>query len=132
MLFKFLEELIATQDGLILFILMLIAVAMVIDVITGMWSARFNKDLTPSSNIGINGILRKIASIMLMVFFIPVSVLIPGDTGVALIYTLYIGYLSMEILSIVENMEKMGIKTAGFIKVVDALRGKKEDKNEEL
>lgn len=131
MLFSYLEQLIQTQDGKILFVLTLIAIAMAIDFITGSWSARFSKDLTPNSNAGINGILRKVASLTLMLFFIPLSVLIPYGAGTLLLYTLYIGYLLNEILSILENFEKMGIKTDLFESFLTVIRGKLETKEDE-
>lgn len=40
--------------------------------------------------------------------------LVPGGAGVGLVYVLYIGYLLMEIKSIFENYQKMGIGTELF------------------
>ncbi|WP_414603505.1 phage holin family protein [Streptococcus equi] len=67
------RQLIQTQDGKILFTLGAIAVAMMIDFLTGTVAAK----LTPTLILGakrINGILRKICSIALMIFFIPLSI----------------------------------------------------------
>lgn len=130
MLFEYMQQLIETQDGKILFVLALIAGAMTIDYFTGSIAARINPNEVPNSGKGINGILRKIASMVLMVFFIPVSVLIPSHAGTAMLYTLYIGYLLMEILSLLENFERMGVEVDLFRKFLEVIRGKSEDEND--
>lgn len=114
MMIEFLRELIGTQDTKILFVLGLIAAAMIIDFLTGTVAAKINKDIIFESQKGINGILRKICSMIVMIFFIPVSILLPEGIGVGLVYVLYLGYLVMEIKSILENLKKMGIDTSLF------------------
>lgn len=96
----------------VLFVLALISLAMLLDLITGLIAARLTKQL--SSKIGINGILRKIASILLLLFFLPVASLIPMNAGNVLLYAFYLSFLFMEIHSIFENYEKMGIATDLF------------------
>ena len=118
----FLRHLLDTEDTKILFILALITGAMVIDFLTGTVAAKINKKITFQSQKGINGILRKICSLIVMVFFIPISVLIPEGAGVILIYTLYLGYLVMELTSILENLKKMGLDVSllkSFVSSVD-------------
>lgn len=114
MMIEFLRELMITQDTKILFVLGLIAAAMIIDFLTGTVAAKINKDIIFESQKGINGILRKICSMIVMIFFIPVSILLPEGIGVGLVYVLYLGYLVMEIKSILENLKKMGIDTSLF------------------
>lgn len=121
-MFDFLKHIIESQDGQILFVLGLIAIAMIIDFFTGTLGAYINKDIEFKSKNGINGILRKIASITLMIFFIPMSVLLPDDTGVILLYVLYIGYLGMELQSILENLAKMGVEVTIFAKFVEMIK----------
>ncbi|MCD3524788.1 phage holin family protein [Streptococcus equi] len=108
-MFIFLRQLIQTQDGKILFTLGAIAVAMMIDFLTGTVAAKINPNIDFRSKEGINGILRKICSIALMIFFIPLSILLPNDTGVAFLYVMYVGYLLFELKSILENLNKMGL-----------------------
>ena len=126
MMIEFLRELMITQDTKILFVLGLIAVAMIIDFLTGTVSAKINKDIIFESQKGINGILRKICSMLVMIFFIPVSILIPEGTGVGLIYVLYLGYLIMEIKSILENLKKMGLDISIFKDFVDEVEKNKK------
>ena len=117
-----------TEDGKILYLLSMISLAMILDFLTGIIAAKINSNITFNSKAGINGILRKIGSILVMVFFIPISVLIPGDTGTILIYTLYIGYLVMELKSIAENLNKMGIDAEALKNIIELLSKNRGDK----
>ena len=127
-LFEWLRHFIETEDGKILFILTMIVSAMIIDFVTGTIAAKINSNITFNSKAGINGILRKLASISIMVFFIPLSVLIPAGAGVALVYTLYIGYLVMELKSITENLGKMGVDAEALKSLIDLLSKNNGDK----
>lgn len=127
-LFEWLRQFLETDDSKILFILALINMAMIIDFLTGTIAAKVNSNIKFNSKAGINGILRKIVSVIVMVFFIPLSVLVPGDMGVALVYTLYIGYLVMELKSIAENLGKMGVDAEALKSLIDLLSKNKGDK----
>ena len=127
-MFEFLKHFLETEDGKILYLLSMINLAMIIDFITGTIAAKVNSNITFNSKAGINGILRKLGSILVMVFFIPISVLIPGDTGTILIYTLYIGYLIMELKSITENLNKMGIDTEAIKSIIELISKNRGDK----
>lgn len=118
----FLRHIIQSEDGKILYLLALIAITMIIDFVTGTIGAWVNKDIEFRSKEGINGILRKIASMLTLLIFVPVSVLIPNDVGVALMYTLYIGYLAFELKSILENLNRCGIEIKLFEGIIDALK----------
>lgn len=126
MMIEFLRELIGTQDTKILFVLGLIALAMIIDFLTGTVAAKINKEIIFESQKGINGILRKICSMIVMIFFIPVSILLPEGIGVGLVYVLYLGYLVMELKSILENLKKMGIDTSLFNNFVSEVEKNKK------
>lgn len=64
---------------------------------------------------------------VLLMFFIPLAPLIPGGAGVGLIYVLYVGYLLMELKSILENYKKMGIGTELFEDFIKSIKNGKED-----
>lgn len=119
-----------TQDKLIVFTLTLIMGAMVIDFLTGTLAAKINPKIEFKSKEGINGILRKIASIALLAFCIPLSVLLPEGIGLGTLQVLYIGYLFFEMKSILENFEKLGIDTALFKEFFEALKKYLKDKGE--
>jgi toxin secretion/phage lysis holin len=101
-----LRYLLEAEDSKITFILSLIAISMIIDFGSGIIAAYANKEVT--SKKGINGILRKATSLVVLIFLIPVSVLIPSPAGTSVLWTLYLGYLLMELQSILENLAKMG------------------------
>ena len=110
------------QEQKIIYLLSLLSVAMIIDFISGVYAAKLHKEIT--SKRGINGIIRKVASMILLVFFLPVSLIIPGQTGIALLSMLYLGYLFMDIQSILENYQKIGIDTHYLQKILTKLKEK--------
>ncbi|OTO22237.1 hypothetical protein A5816_002909 [Enterococcus sp. 3G1_DIV0629] len=118
-----------------MYILAMICCAMIIDFLSGVFAAKVNPGIDFQTQIGINGILKKIAALILLIFFIPLSVLIPGKTGTGLLYVLYSGYLIMEIQSILENYRKLGIDVILFQNFLnrcskDDLTNKKKKLNE--
>ncbi|RSI51531.1 phage holin family protein [Streptococcus sanguinis] len=128
-----LRDIVNTQDKLIVFTLALIMVAMVIDFLTGTLAARVNPNIDFKSKEGINGILRKLASIALLSFCIPLSILLPEGIGLGALQILYIGYLFFELKSILENFDKLGINTMMFKDFIEKFSNiEKEDKNDEL
>ena len=120
-MFEFLRELIATEDGLILFLLGLIVVMEIIDFSSGTVAAIISPGIEYQSKVGINGLLRKIQGIILLTVLIPISVLLPEQTGVAFLYTIYVGYLILTFKSLVENYGKAKGDTSVFENVVATL-----------
>ena len=120
-MFDFLRNLIATDDGLILFLLGLIVVMEIIDFFSGTFAAIINPGIEYQSKVGINGLLRKIQGIVLLTVLIPISVLLPEQTGVAFLYTIYIGYLILTFKSLVENYGKAKGDTSVFDNVTATL-----------
>jgi toxin secretion/phage lysis holin len=104
--------------------------AMVIDFLTGTLAAKINPKIQFKSKEGINGILRKIASIALLAFCIPLSILLPEGIGLGTLQVLYLGYLFFEMKSILENFEKLGIDTALFKEFLEALKKYLKEKGE--
>jgi len=126
-MFHYLEKYVIDADTKAIYVLTLICVAMVIDFFSGTIAAKINPDIEFKSKVGINGILRKVASIVLLMFFIPLAPLIPGGTGVGLVYVLYLGYLMMEFKSILENYKKMGNDTSLFESFLEYFKKGKDD-----
>lgn len=106
-MFEFLGKYTVDTDKKAIYVLSLICIAMIIDFFSGTIAAKINPEIDFQSKVGINGILRKMSSIVLLIFFIPLAPLIPAGAGIGLIYVLYIGYLAMELKSILENYKKM-------------------------
>ncbi|MBY5006097.1 phage holin family protein [Streptococcus suis] len=128
-MFDFLRELIATEDGLILFLLGLIVSLEIIDFATGTFAAIINPNIEYKSKVGINGLIRKVLGVILLTVLIPMSVLLPEQTGVAFLYTIYVGYLILTFRSLVENYGKAKGDTSIFTNVTttfEKLIGRKE------
>lgn len=111
---NYLKHFLDTQDGLILYLLGVMCFLMVVDFLTGITGAYINPNIEFKSKEGINGILRKFISLIVAITVIPISVLVPNDMGLSLIHTLYIGYIFFEFKSIIENLDKCGIKVGLF------------------
>lgn len=120
-MFEFLRELIVTEDGLVLFLLGLIVTMEIVDFLSGTFAAMINPDIDYRSKIGINGLIRKIMGTILLTVLIPMSVLLPEQTGVAFLYTIYVGYLILTFKSLVENYGKAKGDTSIFANVIVAL-----------
>ena len=128
-MFDFLRTMIATDDGLILFLLGLIVAMEIIDFFSGTFAAIVSPSIEYKSKIGINGLLRKVQGVVLLTVLIPMSILLPEQTGVAFLYTIYIGYLILTFKSLVENYGKAKGNTSVFANVVTTLEkliGRKE------
>lgn len=128
--FEALKAMSDTHEEKVLFTLSLIMGAMVLDFLTGTIAAKINPDITFKSKAGIDGILRKLASIVLLTYCIPLSVVLPDGVGPMTLQVLYWGYLFFELLSIVENAKKMGLNTEPlevFISHFLPKRGKRDD-----
>lgn len=121
---SFFEKFVVDADSKAIYVLTLICVSMILDFLSGTLAAKISSEIEFKSKVGINGILRKIASIALLIFFIPLAPLIPGGAGVGLLYVLYIGYLLMEIKSIFENYKKMGNDISLFEDFINKIKGK--------
>lgn len=134
-LFDMLRAATETPEGKVIYLLTIICVLMIIDFITGSLAAWRNPKIAFRSQEGINGILRKLCSIIVLVACIPIAPLVPADAGVAALIVLYVGYLIMEFKSILENLAKMGVEImplAEFIDKVEKHNNKegKDDNNE--
>ena len=72
-------------------------------------------------------------SMMVLILFAMMSYLLPEGVGFSLTAVLYAGYLMMEIQSILENMEKLGINTDCFKRTgkiyEDRLKGEEDGKD---
>lgn len=125
---KQLEMLAKHENSQLLYILSLIVIAMIVDFLMGYLGAWMRKEVV--SKKGINGILRKVASIVVLVLAIPVAPIIPAGVGTAALYVLYFGYLVLELSSIVENYRKMGANREAklLVEFFGMLTQKKEDK----
>lgn len=130
--FNFFRSVVQTEDGLVLYALSLIVLMEIIDFLTGTIAAIANPDIEYKSKIGINGLLRKILGVLLLMILIPMSVLLPEKTGFAFLYSIYLGYIVFTFQSLIENYRKLKGNITLFQPIVKAfqrLLEKDEDKN---
>ena len=121
-LFSALEQAVSTSEGKALYILVLICIAMILDFLLGSFAAWRDPQVKFTSQRGIDGILRKLASILVLVCCIPVSALIPQGTGTFALIVLYLGYLVMELASVIENLSKLGAPVSGLKRFIENVR----------
>lgn len=124
--FDYLNGLLETDDTKVVYLIGLIAVMMIIDYLTGCYAAWSSPKIDFRSKEGINGIVRKLASLLLLIVCVPLSVLLPAGVGVASLYVLYAGYLFAEFTSVLENFKKLGLNIGPFENFLGKL--KKGDK----
>lgn len=118
-LFQTLEQAVSTSENKALYILVLICIAMILDFLLGSFAAWRDPETRFFSQRGIDGILRKLASILVLVCCIPVSALVPAEAGLAALIVLYLGYLFYELASVIENLERLGAPVSGLQKFIE-------------
>ena len=110
-LFNFLRKLIETEDGLILYALALIVIMEIVDFASGTFAAIVNPDVEYKSRIGINGLIRKVLGIFM------------------LLYSIYIGYLVFTFQSLIENYQKVKGNILLFKPILKAFEHLTEEKS---
>lgn len=129
-LFDFFRNMVQTEDGLVLFLLGLIVIMEIIDFVTGTFAAIINPKIAYQSKAGINGLLRKITGVFLLLILIPMSILLPEKTGVAFLYSIYLGYVLFTFKSLIENYGKMKGDTTIFDNTLNTLNRLLDSKKE--
>jgi toxin secretion/phage lysis holin len=120
-MFQFMQRWLENDNTKVIYFLVLILIANMIDFLLGWINAKFNQKVSFSSSRAIYGIARKMVMFILCVFFVPVSMLVPYPVGIAALYVLFTGYLLSEINSILSHLklsedDKSTDKFSEFIK----------------
>ena len=92
-LFECLHNASDTLEGKAMYVLTMVCVLMIVDFITGTAAAWLNTEIKFNSQAGINGILRKVVSIIALAVCIPIAAMLPDDLGLYTLLALYIGYM---------------------------------------
>lgn len=129
-LFDFLRKLTQTEDGLVLYALSLIVILEIVDFLSGTFGAIANPEIEYKSKIGINGLIRKVLGVLLLMVLIPMSVLLPEKTGFAFLYSIYLGYLIFTFQSLIENYRKLKGNITIFQPIIKAFEHLYSDKND--
>jgi toxin secretion/phage lysis holin len=120
-MFHYLQKWLDNDNTKVIYFLVLILIANMIDFSIGWINAKFNSSVAFSSSKAIYGIARKMIMFILCVFFVPISLLVPYPVGIASLYVLFTGYLLSEINSILSHLklsedDKSTDKFSDFIK----------------
>ena len=102
-------------------------IVIVIDYITGVMSAIYNKKL--NSNIGLKGILKKFSYLIIVSLSVILDRIV-GDTGAIRTLVIYF-FVANDGISIVENIGKMGVPLPKKLtEVLEQLRSKGDEESE--
>lgn len=99
-------------------------IVMIIDYITGILSAIFNKKL--NSKIGLKGILKKFGYLCIVALSVIIDT-ITGETGVIRTLVIYF-FVANDGISIVENIAEMGVPMPNkLLEILEQLRKKGDE-----
>lgn len=114
------NEMMNDEYGKILIWLGFIVVLMAIDTTTGFIQAYTNHDL--KSGKMSTGLLKKFALLMVLVGIVPLTFVLPDIVSVSVIIGVYVLETINEMVSIVENLRKLGVDTKIFNPIMKRLQ----------
>lgn len=92
---------------------------MCVDMATGFIQAFINHDL--KSGKMSNGILKKFALLIVLIVIVPLTILLPDTVSTAVIIGIYALEVMNELISIMENLKRLGIGTEIFNPIMKRL-----------
>lgn len=123
------QEMMNTEYGKVVIWLALILILMAIDVTTGFIQAYVNRCL--KSGKMSTGLLKKFALLMVLVAIVPLTIVLPEMISVSVIIGVYVLETLNEMVSIVENLSKLGIATDMFAPIIKRLNANKNNNQED-
>ncbi|MGM0215079.1 phage holin family protein [Enterococcus sp. AZ109] len=114
------EAMMRDEHGKLLIWLGFILILMAIDVATGFIQAYVNHDL--KSGKMSTGLLKKFALLLVLVAIVPLTIVLPNLFSVSVIVGVYILETLNELVSIVENLNKLGVTTVMFDPIIKRLQ----------
>ena len=114
------QEMMENEHGRVLIWLGFILILMAIDVVTGFIQAYVNHGVK-STKLS-NGLLKKFALLLVLVAIVPLTILLPEMISVSVIVGVYILETLNEMVSIFENLNKLGIATSMFDPILKRLQ----------
>lgn len=123
----YVQSLMQDEFGKVIVWLGFILILMFIDILTGFIQAYVNRNL--KSRAMSVGLLKKAGLFLVLLGIIPLAVLMPDIIGVSVIIGVYVIEIVNELLSVMENLHKMGINIKIFNPIMQRLNGK-DDKHE--
>ena len=122
------QKMMEDEYGKIMIWLVFILILMAIDVSTGFIQAYTNHEL--KSGKMSTGLLKKFALMLVLVAIVPLTVVLPGIVSVTVIISVYALEMVNEFLSIIENLNKIGIGTNIFEPILKRLKGNTESSDD--
>ncbi|KAF1295280.1 holin [Enterococcus sp. JM4C] len=120
------EEMMKNEYGKVLIWLGFVIILMAIDMVTGFIQAYINHEI--KSGKMSTGLLKKFALLLVLVAIIPLTIVLPELFSVSIIVGVYVLETLNEMVSIIENLNKLGVATAMFEPIIKRLQsGTKED-----
>lgn len=123
------QDMMQDEYGQIVIWLGFILFLMAVDVITGFIQAYKNHGL--ASGKMSTGLLKKFALLLVLVAIVPLTVVLPGVVSVTVIISVYTLEMVNELLSILENLNKLGVGTNIFDPLMKRLKANNESVNKE-
>lgn len=123
----YIQSLMQDEFGKVVVWLGFILILMFIDIATGFIQAYVNRNL--KSRAMSVGLLKKAGLFLVLLGIVPLAVLMPDIIGVSVIIGVYVIEIVNELLSIIENLQKMGVNIKIFDPIMQRLNGK-DDKHE--
>lgn len=105
---EFTNVMMSTVYGKIALWLLFILIIMLVDIVTGFIQAIINKDI--KSGKMSTGLLKKSAILMVLIVIVPFTILLPDTISDTVIISVYLLETVNEFVSILENLDKMGVK----------------------
>lgn len=123
------EQMMKDDYGKVLIWLAVILMLMAVDMITGFIQAYVNHDLK-SGKMG-TGLLKKFALLAVLVAVVPLTIVLPEVISVSVIIGVYVLETLNELVSVVENLNKMGVAGNMFDPIIKRLQSVEANKQKE-
>ena len=123
------QQLAMDEYGVMLVLFILALLFQVADVILGTAQAKINNDVK-SGKIG-DGILKKTSILLMMILIFFVGICLPSIVGTPLIFLVFVWELWNELVSITENLHKMGVDVSFLQPILKSLKVFVESQNED-
>lgn len=120
------EEMMKNEYGKVLMWLGVILILMAVDMITGFIQAYINHDV--KSGKMSTGLLKKFALLVVLIAIVPLTIVLPDLISVSVIISVYTLETINELISVVENCNKLGVGKEIFDPIIKRLQSNQSEK----
>lgn len=120
------EEMMKNEYGKVLMWLGVILILMAVDMITGFIQAYINHDV--KSGKMSTGLLKKFALLVVLIAIVPLTIVLPDLISVSVIISVYTLETINELISVVENCNKLGVGKEIFDPIIKRLQSNQLEK----